>query len=436
MSSREHFSSELSTLLTMAGAAIGLGNVWRFPYMMGSYGGSAFLLVFLFCTVFFAIPAVMGEWALGRHTRHGPIGAFSAALGPKLGRVIGYSLVITVIIANSYYLVVIGNIFYSAYFAITQGFDSQSIPVFQQNLSNGSLQYGVSCILLLAAIFTVYKGLRNGIEVVSKLFVPFFFLTMLYLIFAAFQLPGASEQMLVFLTPDFGQINSEVIFTAMGQAFFSMGLGGTYILIYGSYMNASSSLPKQALFTAFSDTSAALLAGMFIFPVCLVLGFKLDTGPNLIFVTMPALFEQMPGGQILGAFFLLALSMVAFLSAIAALEVIVGGLSDSGDIPLSRKKIVIIIGIIELLLMVGPAMRPEIIGTLDLIFGSGTQVLGSCLALIALTFGFKKSITLKQVFGKEKGLIPRIYFFWIHWVVPCVLLLVLISFIFDAIKGV
>lgn len=435
MSNREQFSSELATLLTMAGAAIGLGNVWRFPYMMGSYGGSAFLLVFLLCLVFFAIPAVMGEWALGRETRRGPIGAFTAAAGPKLGRVIGYTLVFTVIIANSYYLVIIGNVFYSAYFSVVHGFTEQSIPVFQENLANGSLQYAICAGLLLAALLVIYRGLRGGIEMVSKVFVPFFFITMLYLIFAAFQLEGAGAKMLEFLQPDFSQVDGKVIFAAMGQAFFSIGLGGTYTLIYGSYMNSRSSLPKQAVFVALSDTSAALLAGMFIFPVCLVLGLQLDAGPKLIFVTMPLLFELMPGGQWLGTFFLLSLSMVAFLSAIAALEVVVGGLSDGGDFSLSRKQLIVIVGVVEMALMFGPAMWPDIIGTLDLIFGSGAQVVGSCLALLALTFGIKKAITLKQVFGDKPGALAGFYFFWINWVVPGALLLVLLGFIFNAISG-
>lgn len=419
----------------MAGAAIGLGNVWRFPYMMGSYGGSAFLLLFLFCMVFFAIPAVMGEWSLGRHTRHGPIGAFKEAVGPRLGRVIGYLLVFSVIMANSYYLVVIGNVFYSAYFSIAHGFTEQSIPVYQDSLSNGVLQYTVCLGLLLAALMIIYRGLKNGIEIVSKIFVPFFFITMLYLIFAAFQLPGAGEKMLEFLQPDFNQIDSTVMFAAMGQAFFSIGLGGTYTLIYGSYMSARSSLGKQAVFTALSDTSAALLAGLFIFPVCLVLGLQLDAGPKLIFVTMPALFEQMPGGQWLGTFFLLSLSMVAFLSAIAALEVVVGGLSDGGDFSLSRKQLIVIVGSIEAVLMFGPAMWPDIIGVMDLFFGSGAQVLGSCFALLALTLGLKRSVALGQVFGDKRSALASVYFFWVNWVVPGVLLLVLLGFVFNAISG-
>jgi NSS family neurotransmitter:Na+ symporter len=221
----------------------------------------------------------------------------------------------------------------------------------------------------------------------------------------------------------------------MVQAFFSICLGGTYALIYGSYMNSRSSLPKQAIFTALSDTSAALLAGLFIFPVCLVLGLQLDAGPNLIFVTMPALFEQMPGGQLLGTFFLLSLSMVAFLSAIAALEVVVGGLSDGGDFSLSRKQLIVIVGVIEAVLMFGPAMWPDIIGVMDLFFGSGAQVVGSCLALLALTMGLKKAIALKQVFGDKQGVVASVYFFWVSWVVPGALFLVLLGFIFNSTSG-
>lgn len=436
MKNRQIFSSNTATLLTMAGAAIGLGNVWRFPYMMGSYGGSAFLFVFLLFMLIFAVPAITGEWALGRETRSGAVGSFAKAVGPFWGRIIGYLLIFGVLVANSYYLVVIANVVFSSFYSVTFGFSSETIPEYTKMLSDGVTQYSIAACLLLMALFVVYRGLNNGIEKVSKIFVPFFFVTMVLLISAVFSIDGAVARAAEFLKPDFASLTFKSIFAAMGQAFFSVGLGGTYILIYGSYMRSEASLFKGAVFTGISDTSAALLAALFVIPTILVFGLDLESGPQLIFVTLPHLFNQMPYGQIVGSFFLLVFSLVAFLSAIGAIEVIVGGVSDDFDKnKLTRNRVIILFGLIELVLMIPTAFKPELIATLDLFFGSGLQVLGSCMALLALTWGLGRKKTLIQIFGREDGVVPSLYFFWLQWVIPAALILVLVGYVYGMVNG-
>lgn len=436
MATRQVFSSNLATLLTMAGAAIGLGNVWRFPYMMGSYGGSAFLFIFLLFMLLFAVPAITGEWALGRETRGGAVGSFVKAVGPVWGRVIGYLLILGVVVANSYYLVVIANVVFSSYFSVAYGFSEQTIPAYKDFLQDGSTQYLVASLLLFIALFVIYKGLNRGIEFVSKLFVPFFFVTMMLLVAYVFSLDGAVDQMFEFLTPDFSSLTSKSIFAAMGQAFFSVGLGGTYILIYGSYMRKETSLSRGAVLTGLSDTGAALLAGLFIMPTILVFGLNMAAGPQLVFVTLPHLFEQMPLGRVVGSFFLIAFSLIAYLSAIGAIEVIVGGVSDDADRnKLTRNRVLVLFGLIELVLMLPSSFTPEIIATLDLFFGSGLQVLGSCLALLALTWGLGRQKTLMQIFGRVNGVIPSLFFIWLQWVIPAALVLVLVGYVHGAING-
>jgi NSS family neurotransmitter:Na+ symporter len=146
----------------MIGVAVGLGNVWRFPYMMGQYGGSAFLVVYLVFVLIFAIPAVTAEWSLGRYTRHGPIGAMEKAFGP-FGRLIGYVLVLTVLIANSYYVVIVGNVAFSAVFSTLTGFSSETIPLYEARLGNGVLQAGVAFLVIVAAIWVIHRGIGKGI---------------------------------------------------------------------------------------------------------------------------------------------------------------------------------------------------------------------------------------------------------------------------------
>lgn len=417
----------------MLGVSVGLGNVWRFPYMMGKYGGSAFLFVYLGFTVLFAIPAVMAEWALGRETRKGPIGAFSAALGPGLGRIVGYMLLFTVLVANSYYLVVIGNVLYTTAFSIFRGFTQNSIPVFEEGLGRGLLQYEIAVGTLVVSLYVIYRGLNKGIEWVSKLFVPFFAAAMVYLVVSAFSLEGAGREFLAFLKPDFAALKPSHVFAALGQAFFSLGLGGTFLLIYGSYLKEDQEIPRAAIMTGLGDAGAALNASLFIIPSILVFGLDLTSGPKLIFYTLPRLFSVMPAGQLLGSLFLVALSMVAFLSDVAALEVLVGGLNDGFTAKWTRTRIIVVVGLLEALLMLPSALHPNLIGVLDLVFGSGMQIFGSTLAVIGLTWGLGKMTAVRQIFDRPAGRWHEVFYFWLRWVIPGTLLLILGSYIYSSV---
>lgn len=434
MTNRPTFSSYFVTLLTMIGVAVGLGNVWRFPYMMGKYGGSAFLFVYLVFTLLFAVPALMGEIALGKAGRKGIIGSFQQALGTTWGRRIGFILLVNILIASSYYVVVIANVIYSAFFAAIKGFSDSTIPIYVDQLNNGWLQYGIALTTIFGSLIIIYRGLKSGIESISKIFVPFFLVVIVYLIFSAFSLDGAQQHFIHFLKPDFKALKAGHIFAALGQAFYSLSLGGTFMVMYGSYIKDNENLPRLALFTSIGDVSAALLAALFIVPTILVFGLDMTSGPQLIFSTLPHLFSVMPGGQLIGALFLISLAMVAILSLIGALDVIAGALQDVLSSRWSRARIIGLIGLLEIVLILPSAIYPNIIGTLDIIFGSGMQVIGSGLALIALSWGFGKVASLKHIFGKNIPRWQHLYYFWIKWLIPGVLLLVLIGYIYSIIR--
>ncbi len=430
---RQIFSSRVVTLLAMIGVTVGLGNVWRFPYMMGKYGGVAFLLLYLFFTLAFGIPAMMAEWALGRSTRQGPLGAMRAGLGPKAGTVVGAMLLLTVLIAGSYYVVVVANVVYTTVFSVGRGFDADTMPAFEAGLTNGWLQYVLALLVLLAALLVVWLGLKKGIEAVSRVFVPVFGLVILYLVFYAMSLEGAAGRLAEFLRPDFSSLGAEEIFAALGQSFFSLGLGGTFLLIYGSYLPDGMHIPGAALATGLGDAGSALLASLFIVPTVLVFGVPMDQGPGLIFDTLPTLFSRMPGGQVLGSAFLIALSMMAFLSMVAALEVIAGSFDESAPGLLTRKRVIVMTGVLQSILILPSALDPSLIGTLDLIFGSGMQVFGSVLALIALTWGLGRLTTLAQILGKSSGFRAEFMYRWLKWVVPAVLLVILVNYVVSAV---
>jgi len=432
---RPVFSSRAAVLLTMIGVSVGLGNVWRFPYMMGQYGGSAFLLVYLLLTLAFAIPALTCEWALGRATRSGPVGAFSHAFGRIPGVAIGTILLITILVADSYYVVVIANIVYAAGFTLLEGFGGDGMESYRVGLQNGPLQYALALALMLSSLYVIHRGLRRGIEVVSRWFVPFFLVVIVWLVVSAFRLDGAMAYMSEFLKPDFSAMGAEEIFAALGQSFFSVGLGGTFMLVYGSYLGESEHLLPDAAVTAFGDTAAAVLAALFIVPTVLVFGLDMSTGPGLVLETLPQLFANLAGGRWLGGLFLLALSMVAFLSNIAALEVLVRGAADYGGKATNRGRVIVIVAVVQAPLIALSAFRPETIAILDMIFGSGMQVTGSLFCLLALTWGLGKHKTLKQVFSHNGSAFQNLYFHWVRWVVPGALLVILLLYLRSVFTG-
>ena len=425
MVARETFTSRFSTILTMVGVAVGLGNVWRFPYMMGEYGGSAFLIVYLVFTLLLAIPAMTAEWTLGRETRKGPIGALASVWGTKWGKRIGALLVFTMVISTSYYIVVIGNIAFTASFSILNGFSDSTFTTFDRQFSNGWVQYGFGVGVLCSIMFVLYRGLNKGIEAVSRIFVPFFALVIFYLVVNAFFLPGAPAKFAEFLKPDFSVLEAEHIFAALGQAFFSLGLAGTIMVIYGSYMDDDQNIPRIAAFTALGDVGAAFLASLFIVPTILVFELDLSQGPTLVFATLPKLFSVMPGGRILGSCFLLALTLIAFLSAMGAIEAIVGSISEELRIRSGRTRMIIAVLFVEAAVMLPSSLDPSIVGTLDLIFGSGMQMLGSVIAVITVAWGLGQVKTKLQIFGETSHGWHTNYFYWLKWVIPGVMLLVL-----------
>ncbi|MEP5614180.1 MAG: sodium-dependent transporter [Cyclobacteriaceae bacterium] len=426
--SKMQYRSRLGAILTMVGVAVGLGNVWRFPYMMGSYGGSAFLFIYLIFTILFAFPALITEMSLGKMSGKGTIAAYASIFGDRFGRWFGYLLVAVVTIAGSYYAVVVANVWYSAFFSIVEGFSSDSSIRYQQTLGNGTLQYFFTVSLVIVALFVVYLGLKKGIERISMIIMPFFVLAILYMIVHAWLLPGAIDQVRIFLSPDFDSIGSTEIFAALGQAFFSVGLGGTFVIVYSGYIAENSQVPRIAIFTCLGDLGSSVLVSLFLVPAILVLGLEMNAGPSLIFNTLPELFATLPAGRLIGSLFLVALSLVAFLSLIAAFQVPLSSLKINS---FSKKRLIIGFGILQILLTLPSALYPEIIGILDLVFGSGMQVFGSMMAIVGVWWGVKNREYIELLFKDPSGRFATLSKFWLRWAIPGTLLAVLVGYLYE-----
>lgn len=415
----------------MIGVAVGLGNVWRFPYMMGSYGGGAFLLIYLIFTLLFAFPALMAEMVLGKENGKGTVTAFESVFGGVAGKFFGYMLLVVITVAGSYYAVIVGRVFFSAWYSITYGFTSESIVNYNGILAQSSTQYTLNVVLVSVALIVIYLGIKDGIERLSKIIMPFFLLAIVYIIVFSLTLRGAVKELWQFLIPDFALMGPSEVFAALGQSFFSIGLGGTFIIVYAGYMRKKDEIPKTAFLTSLGDVGSSLLVSLFMIPTILVMGMDLNSGPSLIFQTLPELFSLMPQGRLIGSLFLGSLSFVAFLSLIAAYQVPVRSIMGKFD-SVSKLHMILIVFIIQLVLVYFSSFYPHIIAPLDLIFGSGMQVFGSLLVIVGVMWSTKYADTLKTILKKSSLLKHnRLFLFWLKWLTPIMLLSVLIGYVYN-----
>ncbi|NNM05408.1 MAG: sodium-dependent transporter, partial [Gemmatimonadetes bacterium] len=427
---RETFSSRATLLATMVGVAVGLGNVWRFPYMVGRFGGAAFVLLYLLFALLIGIPALMAEWTLGRSTQRGTVGAFERA-GLPGGRVLGWVFFCTVTAATAYYTNAIGWV---AYHGLASGLEPLGAPLSgsdilppNEGLDGRSflLQLVLTAAVVLAAVTVILKGLRSGIEKASAILTPLLFLGLLLIIARSLTLPGAGEgvrwYILKFQPSD---ITPTVALAALGQVIFSLALGGTFMVVYGSYLNRGDSLGKNAVWTVGGDTAAGLLAGLAIFPAVLALGMEPGTGPGLIFETLPQVFGKIPGGWVFGTVFFAALAGAAFLSGVAAFEVLVAGLTD--NTALGRKGATWIMAGSVFLLAVPPMINMRVFIPWDLAFGSGAQTAGVLIAVVAVGWGMKRVTVFQEWSTKEGGPGHReiLLYHWVRWVIPSAILAV------------
>ena len=397
--------------------------------MMGQYGGSAFLLIYILCVVFLAIPAITAEWALGRELRMGPMEIYRKLHGIRLGNFFGIILFVTVLITDSYYVMVIGNVALSTYFSAFTGFSAESIPEFTTMINSSIWKLVFGILILGSSLWVLRKGFNKGIEKASGIFIPVFIFVILFLVGYTLSLDGAIQNLLIFLKPDFSLIGPKELYAAIGQTFFSVGLGGTFFVIYGSYMKSKKSLLGDAFITGFADTGAAVLAGLFIVPALLIFGIQMDQGPNLLFSTLPHLFSTIPYGRLVGTLFLFILILVAFLSHLASMEYMISTLTDLKGNRLNRNQIIWMVAGVLGLLMIPSAIHPSLIGVLDLFFGSGMQVFGSGLAIVTICMLVGKVSMLKQVFGENSKKWHQLYFYWTAYVIPVVLGIILFSYI-------
>ena len=350
---RERLGSRLGFLLVSAGCAIGLGNVWRFPFITGAHGGAAFVLVYLFFLIVLAMPILIMEFSVGRGSRMNIAGSFKK-LGPKNGKwhYFAYIGLFGNYLLMMFYTSVAGWMFAYCWYAIRGDLSGLS-PAEVGARFGAMLQDPATMIFWLAVCvllgFSVCAiGLQKGVERVTIFMMSGLFIIMLALVVRAVTLPGAMAGIEFYLMPDFGKMAEKGLWTsihaAMGQAFFTLGLGVGSMAIFGSYISRDRSLTGESVNIIALDTSVALLSGLIIFPACFAFGVDAGAGPGLIFVTLPNVFNSMQGGAIWAVLFFVFMSFAAFTTVVAVFENIVAfGIDVLGW---SRRKACLINGVV------------------------------------------------------------------------------------------
>ena len=324
---RDSFTSKFGVIAAAAGSAIGLGNIWRFPYVLGENGGGAFLLVYLLFILVIGVPVMLSELMIGRKAQLNIFGAFRK-LAPASGwPLVGIMGVGAAFMILSFYAVVAGWTLEYAYLAVKNEFAGKSPAEIKALYNNLSSSYWKPIILMLIfmalSALIVRSGIKDGIEKYTKILMPMLLVIILLLCFRALTLDGASAGLTFLFKPDFSKLNANVILEALGQAFFSLSLGMGVMATYGSYIKKGESLGQTAISVSLADTLIAVLAGVAIFPAVFAFGIDADSGPGLVFVTLPSIFNQMPGGYFFAVLFFFLLIIAALTSSISLLEVVV-----------------------------------------------------------------------------------------------------------------
>ena len=357
MNNRERFSSRLGFILISAGCAVGLGNVWRFPYITGQYGGAAFVLVYLIFLVLLGLPIMVMEFAVGRASQKSAARSFHVLepAGTKW-HLQGYACMAGNYLLMMFYTTVGGWMAAYIFKTLTgefKGLDSDGVAaVFNDMLARPGYMTFWMVLVVLLSFFICSLGLQKGVERITKAMMSCLFLTLLILCIRSVTLPGASEGLRFYLIPDFTRFTENgvgnTIFAAMGPAFFTLSLGIGAVAIFGSYIGKDHTLTGETINICLLDTLVAFLAGLIIFPSCFAFGVDPGQGPGLVFITLPNIFNQMVGGRIFGVLFFVFMTFAAQSTIIAVFENII---SFSMDLfGTSRKKTVLINGIAIILL--------------------------------------------------------------------------------------
>lgn len=337
---RAQFATRLGVIATTVGSAVGLGNIWRFPYEAGNNGGGAFLICYLICIIALGIPVLCAEFAIGRSTNSNIFGAFRSLKSSGKWHWVGYIGIAASIMILSFYSVVAGWTMEYLYQSISGGLNLSSAEAFHNQFTQFSTSNWRpilwTVIFLLCNYIIVVRGVKKGIEKMSNIMMPALFVLLVIFCINSLMMPKAGEGLKFLFSPDFSKITPNVVVSALGQAFFSLSLGLGTMMTYGSYFSKDTRIVRSATITATLDTLVAILAGAIIFPAVFSFGMSPVKGPALVFEVLPSIFAQMPGAQIWSILFFFLLFLASLTSTISMSEVSIAFFTEEKN--MSRTK--------------------------------------------------------------------------------------------------
>ncbi len=338
--SRDSFGSKFGVIAATAGSAIGLGNIWRFPYVVGENGGGAFLIIYLAFVVAIGLPVMLSEFVIGRRSQRNAFGAFKVLAPGKHWYLVGLMGVVAAFMILSFYTAVAGWTLEYIYQSFANGFSgksSEELSLMFTEFRSGSWRPLLWFFVFMGlTALVIISGVKNGIEKYTKILMPVLLLILIVLCVRSVTLEGAGGGLAFLFKPDFSKITAQTVLEALGQAFFSLSIGMGTLITYSSYINKKEPLGSISFSVAFADTMIAIMAGIAIFPAVFAFGIEPGSGEGLVYITLPNIFQQMVGGYVFSLLFFLLLGVAALTSTISVLEVIVAYFVE--ELKLSRKK--------------------------------------------------------------------------------------------------
>ena len=445
---KERFESRFGMIMAMAGSAVGLGNLWRFPFLAAQNGGGAFIFVYLLLLLTICLPVLMTEITLGRKCRSNVTRVYDN-LGAPRWRWAGFITLLTPIVIMAFYTVVGGwSVKYLAQ-ACTFSFTDSGADysgTFSGFISSTWEPLIYTVIFLILTALANFGGVKNGIERFSKPMMTILSITIILVAIRSLTLQGASEGTKYLLIPDFGKIDGKVLITALGQAFMSLSIGIGILLTYGSYVKTKEDIAMTTISTGLIDTLFAIIAGLAIIPAVYAIAYMngtepaVNAGPGLVFITLPGVFASMPGGSIIAILFFLSLLLAAVTSAISMLEVIVAYFIEEWH--LSRSKavsvsmlLIIVLGCICSLsqgMLAGITLAGmNIFDFFDVISSDVLITVGSLIMVLFAGWRIKKSDFLDELTGHGTSRTPvwlfRYVYFMVRWVAPIIIIVIMLS---------
>lgn len=436
---RDSFTSKFGVVAAVAGSAIGLGNIWRFPYVAGENGGAAFLIVYLLVVAVIGISVMTSEFIIGRSAQKNPYGAFKKLAPGKPWFLIGIMGVAAAFMILAFYTTVAGWTLEYFYQTITGNLlgktDVQLTSMFDGFIKGSFRPVLWFLVFMFLTGWIIISGVEKGIEKYTKLLMPFLLILLVLLCFRSITLEGAGKGLQFLFHPDFSKLTPKVILEALGQAFFSLSIGMGTLITYGSYIPKNQNLATTSLYVVIADTAVAVLAGVAIFPAVFALGGSPASGTGLVFIVLPGIFQKMPFGEIFALMFFLLLAVAALTSTISVLEVIVAYLVE--ELKMSRRKATIaatlsvsVLGVVTALSM-GPLNSIQIsgkniFGMLEYLTSNIMLPVGGLLIVLFIGWFFNPSRTHSEL--TNDGLVNHTYLpvfrFIVKFVAPVAIALV------------